>query len=38
MRGRPPRGFSGSGGSKGAMTAQSSSVINYFAMQKFYTA
>ena len=33
MRGRPPRGFSGSGGNKGSMTAQSSSVINCFAMQ-----
>jgi len=31
-RGRPPRGFSGSGGSKGLMTAHSSSVINCFAM------
>jgi hypothetical protein len=32
MRGRPPFDFSGSGGSKGSMTAQSSSVINCFAM------
>ena len=31
-RGRPPRSFSGAGGSKGLMTAQSSSVINCFAM------
>jgi hypothetical protein len=31
-RGRPPRDFSGSGGSKGLMTAHSSSVINCFAM------
>jgi uncharacterized membrane protein YgcG len=31
-RGRPPRSFSGSGGSKGSMTAHSSSVINCFAM------
>jgi len=38
MRGRPPFDFLGSGGSKGSMTAQSSSVINCFAMQKFYTA
>lgn len=33
MRGRPPRGLSVSGGNKGSMTAQSSSVINCFAMQ-----
>ena len=32
MRGLPPLGFSGSGGSKGSMTAHSSSVINCFAM------
>jgi hypothetical protein len=32
MRGRPPRTFSGSGGSKGLMTAQSSSLINCLAM------
>lgn len=38
IRGLPPRVFSGSGGSKGSITAQSSSVINCFAMQKFYTA
>jgi hypothetical protein len=38
MRGLPPRDFSGSGGSKGSMTAHSSSVINCFAMRKFYTA
>lgn len=38
MRGLPPRGFSGSGGSKGSMTAHRSSVINCFAMQKFYMA
>lgn len=33
MRGRPPRRFSGSGGSNGSITAHSSSVINCFAMQ-----
>ena len=32
MRGRPPLGLGGSGGSKGSMTAHSSSVINFFAM------
>ncbi len=32
VRGRPPRGFSASGGSNGSMTAHSSSVINCFAM------
>jgi hypothetical protein len=38
MRGRLPFDFSGSGGNKGSMAAQSSSVITCFAMQKFYTA
>jgi uncharacterized membrane protein YgcG len=31
MRGRPPHGFSGSGGSNGSITAHSSSLINCFA-------
>lgn len=32
VRGRPPRRFSGSGGSSGSMTAHSSSLISCFAM------
>lgn len=34
MRGLPPFRFSGSGGSKGSITSQSSSVINGFAMPR----
>lgn len=33
VRGRPPFGFGGSGGNRGSMTAQSSSVINCLAMR-----
>jgi hypothetical protein len=34
IRGLPPLGFSGSGGSNGSMTSHSSSVINCFAMRR----
>jgi hypothetical protein len=35
-RGRPPFGFSGSGGSKGSMICQSSSLTSFFAIPRSY--